>query len=338
MSKTLLAYHSKYGDFLHWLTTRLSQMSGLYILLAQHLYGHTSPKRMHTTTLSAKQMQSSSLHHVSSQPQISAIETVSPNQSDNEIIIGISTINSRQSSSEESSTQPEPFLKAKRIALELYRLLQFVQNYLFSAPKDIKVTLSSVQSDNAIPVFFFCAKKKKKKKLNKYVCMHIVLKICINMSSHCNEGKHALLSGEMRKNVDKKKRLANGHSFLYSVMREAFASSTEYSTYHLCFDLLQSMILYSEGIHCLITKFDSRLWTSTLQWNKMHTTRHSKNLLENCVALIQYSQKKSTLQQKRLCCIKLLCNLALTDLGQNVIANHFCNISLFAMCSMFLFL
>ncbi|ETO09038.1 hypothetical protein RFI_28350 [Reticulomyxa filosa] len=242
--------------------------------------------------------------------------------------------------------QTQALLRTERTAMELCRLLHFLQNYLFAATCDIKVVCLFVCVDSQriilkgvgeILTQFYPSTLDERHSLCHLIHDNL-LKACINLASHCKEGRQAFVLSEIKMSSEGEKTMAKGkktkamgviaNRFLFDIVREAFAIKTKFSSYHLCFELLQSMMLCNDGVNYLITNWSDRSSLASIKANprKGSTSQcdnANKNLFQLCLQIIQYSQKNSGFKHRRLCCIKLLCNLTLTDFGQSILAKYF---------------
>eukprot|EP01083_Nonionella_stella_P187901 691464_1 len=219
MSKIICCYHCKIGDFVKFITNRLSQTMALFILKA-------APKHNKTKTLNLT-------------PTVA------------------------------------------NICGEMIRVLQLIQNILYLAPAEIKTKFAANHLGELL-VKLYSHTLYKNKRI--YDVHDMLLSVCVNFVAHCQEAKHAV----------------SQNGFLIKILKEAFDGKTRASSYSLCFDILDSMMLSIEGIHVLIK---------------------NNHLLHKSVNLI--SSSKNRKHPKRSCCMKLLRNLSMQSVGQTYLIKYF---------------
>ena len=153
----------------------------------------------------------------------------------------------------------------------------------------------------------------------------VVLSVLVNLAAHCPAAKHVLCYGQRirasQRRSDRHNRGGRGQSaasrlqpkvarpFLAEIVREAFGARTRRNASLLCFDLLDAMMLDVDGIAVLMTKQKGQSNLIQNIWNLM-TKQNGKGQPH-------YGQGQH--RRIRVCCIKLLRNVAMQSLGQSVL-------------------
>lgn len=151
----------------------------------------------------------------------------------------------------------------------------------------------------------------------------LLLSLLVNFSAHSDSAKYVLCFNEQ---LSKQRPIATNDTFINRIVREAFAAQTRMNSYQLCFDMLDGMMLNVDGINTLIN-------------NRSIPENH--NLLAKCVNIIQMSKsRKMRYKHRKICCIKIIRNLAMVTLGHTILVKYFCFViyCIFCMFICFIFL
>ena len=328
MSKIILCYHCKIGDFVKWITTRLAKLISLFIGIAHTLDQKKKTKykkKPYFTKARTKEMDNDRIQSIKSSPHnfsnMKGSIQNSPNKSQTHDMIEDKKISNHNGGDKQQiRVDKKPNQRAISIAKELCRVLNLIKYVLYLAPTEIKSKFVDSKLGEMII------------KLYDLTLYHgqifnelhdMLLSVCVNFAAHCNKAKYVLCYGQllndkMMKNNNNNNNIYNKCDFILKIKKEAFLSITRKNAYELCFEILDCLMFSSDGINILITNYKS----NNMMNNKRIKNQKNKNLLDKCLEVINVESDKH--KHRRKLCMKLLRNLAMhSSIGSIVLIKYF---------------